>query len=169
MRMLTLMLSVNGPLRLIHTERLRRPHHNIDGRHLWSLMDTVTGRMGCIPIFPIKCYGDGDGVARYEWAFTWTETLTPTKMNMCISGLQCFFKKAAQTENKPIWRQFVCLLVVVRAPSSSTSATMTPSVQTMTSLSFRHSTHKVKHFPCRISVQIPRTHVDVEKRSVKKA
>ena len=21
------------------------------------------GRMGCIPILPIKCYGDGDGVA----------------------------------------------------------------------------------------------------------
>ena len=35
-------------------------------------MGTVMGRMGCIPILPVKRYGDGDGdgVARYEWAFT---------------------------------------------------------------------------------------------------
>ena len=28
----------------------------------------VMGRMGCIPILPVKRYGDGDKVARCEWA-----------------------------------------------------------------------------------------------------
>ena len=52
-------------LRSIHTEWLRHRHRNIDGQHLWSLTETVTGRMGCIPIFASQ----RNGVAWCEWAF----------------------------------------------------------------------------------------------------
>ena len=41
-------------LRLVHTQRLCHLQRNVDGRHLWSLAGAVTGRMGCIPILPVK-------------------------------------------------------------------------------------------------------------------
>ena len=56
-------------LRFVHTKRLRHRHRNVDGRHLWSLTGTVTGRVGCIPILPVKRYGDSNGVALCERAF----------------------------------------------------------------------------------------------------
>ena len=42
-------------LRPIHTKPFHDHHHSVDGRHLWFfLMETVTGRTGCIPIFPVN-------------------------------------------------------------------------------------------------------------------
>ena len=67
---LMLTLSINGPLRLVHTNRPHHHHCNVDRQHHWFLMLTVVDRMGCIPILPVTLYDNVDGVAWCEWAFT---------------------------------------------------------------------------------------------------
>ena len=65
-------------LRSIHTEWHR--HRNIDGQHLWSLTETVTGRMGCIPIFARQ----RNGVVWCERAFKQHSYVPLSGQDSCV-------------------------------------------------------------------------------------